>query len=112
VRRTSRGLAALSIAAAASVALAPAATAVTNVDVNCESGASKYLCDVYHDAQAPSTVRWYINGSYVSALDDRTFIGLRSCSGGSYVTVQAVVADATGSTTGSTGFRCNTGPWP
>jgi hypothetical protein len=105
-------LAALSIAAAASVALAPAATAVTYVDVSCESGASKFMCFAYNDAQAPSTVRWYINGNYVSALDDRTFTGLRGCSGGSYLTVQAVVGDVTGSITGSSGIRCNTGPWP
>jgi hypothetical protein len=112
MRRTRLSLAALLPAAAAALALTPAADAVTAVDVHCESGASKYICSAYHDAQAPSTVRWYINGTYVPFLDNRTFTGQRGCSAGSSVNVQAVVSDATGSVTGSGGVICNAGPWP
>ncbi|MFE9744137.1 hypothetical protein ACFYOT_04470 [Saccharothrix saharensis] len=112
MRRTRLSLAALLPAAAAALALTPSANAVTSVDVLCESGGSKYMCFAYHDAQAPSTVRWYVNGNYVPFLDNRTFTGQRGCAAGSYVNVQAVVSDATGSVTGSGGVICNAGPWP
>ncbi|MCE6996951.1 hypothetical protein LZG04_19395 [Saccharothrix sp. S26] len=112
MRRTSLGLAALFSAAAAALSPTPSASAVTQVDVLCESGASRYICSVYDDAQASSTVRWYINGVYSSSLDNRRFTGQRTCAAGRYLDVQVVVSDATGSVTGSGGVICNAGPWP
>ena len=107
-----RTLTALLLSAGAVLASAPAANAVTSVDVQCESGGNQFYCFAYHDAVAPYTVKWYLNGSYVASLDNRTFIGRRGCSGGRTVSVQAVVADATGSVTGTGGVYCNSGPWP
>lgn len=107
-----RSLLALSLAAAASVALAPPANAVTHVDVTCESGGSQYFCLASHDGVAPVAVRWFVNGSHVPALDNRAFTGRRACARGTVVDVRVVVTDATGSATGTGGVHCNSGPWP
>jgi len=107
-----RSLLALSFAALASAALAPPANAVTSVDLSCESGGSLYYCFAHHDAVAPATIRWYVNGSLVSSLNDRTFTGQRTCPRGAVIDIQVVVTDATGSATGSGGPQCHGGPWP
>ncbi|MGA3561877.1 hypothetical protein [Melissospora conviva] len=91
------------------LAIAPAAVAGAAPTVNsvfCESGASKYICDLdYSGAQNPVTIQWYVNGVYTPSLDGRTIVN-RGCSPGTRFTVQATVTDSTGSSTGSHSFVC------
>jgi hypothetical protein len=86
---------------------APAASAHPEITyLSCESGGSTYLCDLeYAYAQEPVTIRWYLNGLYVSNFDNQTYVH-GSCSVNSGYSVTAVVSDIAGSSQASTYFIC------
>ena len=91
------------------ITFAPTASAVTQVDVLCDTGASRYICFVTHDATSPYGVTWRVNGTQVS---NSSMAGLRTCTPHRSYTIEADVTDATGTITGSDGFICNPGVWP
>jgi hypothetical protein len=91
---------------------APAADAVTQADLSCESGASKYLCSVIHDGTSPASIRWKVNGQLVTFLNDKVWTGKRFCEPGRLYDVQVDVTDATGTASGFCAFVCNSGDWP
>lgn len=95
------------------IAFAPASSAVTQVDIACDTGASKYICIVSHDALSPHTITWRINGVEVPSLHNKIGTGgLRSCTANRSYDIQVDVIDSTGTVTGSGGFICNPGAWP
>lgn len=60
----------------------------------CEPFEESYDCDVAHTGgTAPVHVRWFVNGSRKTALDDQLSI-TRSCVGGTNVLVRVEVADS------------------
>jgi hypothetical protein len=94
------------------LATAPAAEAVTQAALSCESGASKYMCSVFHDAVGTPTIRWRVNGQPVTFLNDQVWTGKRFCVAGQLYDVQVDVTDATGTASGFCAFVCNSGDWP
>lgn len=86
---------------------APAASAhPANVEVFCESGASRYYCQVsFTGAHDPTTIHWYRNGSYIPAFDNLSFV-TQSCVVGQWYTLVAVVTDAHGPAQNSYSFEC------
>jgi hypothetical protein len=90
-----------------SALVTPAASAQpTNVSVACTSSSGQYFCWVnYSGAQNPTTIRWYSNGTHISAFDNRTFL-LQTCTLSAFYTVRAVVTDVQGSAEDSYSFTC------
>ncbi|MEU8264510.1 hypothetical protein AB0C02_28290 [Micromonospora sp. NPDC048999] len=104
-----RRLAALSAAALAVVAVTlvpatPAAAAPAIAWHNCESGAATYYCSVgYSGGVSPVYIDWYENGWLVQTGSNDL---MNWCRVDSWLTVEVVVHDGTGSTRSSRYFRC------
>jgi hypothetical protein len=103
---------AILLAAGFALATAPAAKAVTYAAVSCESGGSRYMCTVYHDATEPASIRWYVNGVLTTFLNDEVWTGRRFCEAGRLYDVEARVTDASGTAASYCPFWCNPGDWP
>ncbi|MCP2267648.1 hypothetical protein [Actinokineospora diospyrosa] len=105
----------LVIAATAAAALglaAPPAGAVTSAAVWCESAYTYYTCSVGHDAIAPYTIRWTVNGSPAPSFDNAENTPLTRCSVRVLLDIGVTVTDSTGSRSATTRSRCSSGPWP
>jgi hypothetical protein len=106
---------ATAITAAATIAtlgLAAPAQAHPEVVVRCESAPnSQHGCSVsIRFAVQPVQIRWYINGTHVTKLND-LISWFRGCARGEPVTSKAVVTDATGgSDSDSDTVICGTSP--
>jgi hypothetical protein len=105
----------VTIAAALMIGLAPAvsaqAAAPLGVDVFCESlGRYRVLCErTISGGTAPFTTKWYYNGIYFAAHDNKAFAGF-SCSISGPNSYLAVVTDATGAAASDTsGVGCRSG---
>ncbi|WP_436498703.1 hypothetical protein [Actinokineospora sp. HUAS TT18] len=108
-----RAAAAVAAVAGLSLAAAPQAAAVTSATIeSCESGASQFYCFASAtDIVGTATVRWYLNGTLYTALNDKWFTGLRPCRVTGY-NVRVVVTDAVAQKEDSYFIPCNSGPWP
>jgi hypothetical protein len=108
----------IGIAAAAIIAPAPAhaqaapvTPAAVGVDVFCESlGRYRVLCErTIIGGTAPFTTKWYYNGAYFAAYENKSFTGW-SCTLSGPNQYTAVVIDATGLSAGDTsGVGCRSG---
>lgn len=79
-----------------------------NVWLGCDStGAYKIMCDaVTSGGTAPYTIRWYLNGQYLSSNDNQAHI-TSGCSANRVNYVRAVVSDAAGASRDeSTSVNC------
>lgn len=109
----------ITLTAAAILALAPApaaqasppTTAAVGVDVFCESlGRYRVLCErTIIGGTAPFTTKWYYNGAYFAAYENKAFTGW-SCTLSGPNQYTAVVIDATGlSASDASGVGCRSG---
>jgi hypothetical protein len=103
----------VTVAAALMIPLvpAPAQAATVAVDVFCEAlGRYRVLCErTITGGTAPFTTKWYYNGLYFSAYDNKAFTGF-SCSIPGPNSYMAVVTDATGASASDTsGVGCISG---
>lgn len=106
------GAALLGTAAVVTLAAAPAHAAPTVSQVNCESGASRFICRIAVSGTSGAVqIRWVFNGTPMSAWNDRTLVS-GGCAGNfTNYQVGATVTDATGSTSARGVLTCRTGPW-
>ncbi|MBM7776289.1 hypothetical protein JOD54_006493 [Actinokineospora baliensis] len=103
----------IAVTAVAALGLAaPPASAVTTANVWCETAYTYYTCTVGHDATAPYTIRWAVNGSPAPSFDNAENTPLTRCNVRVVLTIDVTVTDATGSRSASTRSRCSSGPWP
>jgi hypothetical protein len=74
----------------------PVAPVLTNLQ--CDSLTAKFSCDVsFTDSSGTAvTIRWHINGTHITALNDQASITNRSCTEDTIVSVRVVVANAVG----------------
>lgn len=108
----------IGIATAAVIALAaspaqaaPVTPAAVGVDVFCESlGRYRVLCErTIIGGTAPFTTKWYYNGAYFAAYENKAFTGW-SCTLSGPNQYTAVVIDATGlSASDTSGVGCRSG---
>jgi hypothetical protein len=106
------GAALLGAAAVVTLAAAPAQAAPTVSQVECESGASRFICRIAVSGTSGTVqIRWVFNSAPISAWNDRTLVS-GGC-GGNFTNYQvgATVTDATGSTSARGVLTCRTGPW-
>jgi hypothetical protein len=102
------------VAAALMIALAPAparAAASLAVDVFCESlGRYRVLCErTIIGGTAPFNTKWYYNGIYIAAHENKAFAGF-SCTLSGPNSYRAVVSDAGGlSASDTSGVGCRSG---
>lgn len=90
---------------------APARAAAPVVDVFCESlGRYRVLCErTIVGGTAPFNTKWYYNGIYIAAHENKAFAGF-SCSISGPNSYHAVVTDATGASGSDTsGVGCRSG---
>ncbi|WP_431919259.1 hypothetical protein [Nonomuraea jabiensis] len=85
--------------AAATTTAGPAAAtamALTLDEGSCEPLARRFLCSVsYSGAIAPVAIRWFVNGGYIPAYDNKSFVGI-GCQPTVRYDIRAVISDATG----------------
>jgi hypothetical protein len=74
----------------------------------CESGNSRFLCDLFYSSSVAATVTWLVNGNPVPAWHNRTTV-LGACN--SSTTVQAIVQNQYGASLSSKWSGCRSGPW-
>ncbi len=104
----------VAFAAAIMIGLAPAPASAASapvVDVFCESlGRYRVLCErTITGGTAPFYTRWYYNGGYFPAYDNKTFTGW-ACTIGGTNQYMAVVTDAAGlSASDTSGVGCRSG---
>jgi len=106
------GAALLGAAAVVTLAATPAHAAPTVSQVDCESGASRFICLItVSGATGPVQIRWVYEGAPISAWNDRK-LASGGC-GGNFTNYQVgvTVTDATGSTSVRGVVTCRTGPW-
>lgn len=92
-------------------AATPAHAAAPTVDVFCESlGRLHVLCErTITGGTAPFTTKWFYNGNYFAAYDNKQFTGW-SCTLSGPNSYKAVVTDAAGlSATDTSGVGCISG---
>ncbi|HVK24143.1 MAG TPA: hypothetical protein VM677_22550 [Actinokineospora sp.] len=113
LQTVTRAAATVAFAAGLGLVAVPQAGAVTSVTIDfCDSGASQFICEASAaGVVGPATVRWYLNGTLYTALNDKWFTGLRPCRISGYQ-VRVVVTDSVSQKEDSTFIPCNSGPWP
>ncbi|MET9245776.1 hypothetical protein [Nonomuraea sp. NPDC003709] len=83
-------------AAVATTAGPATAMALTLDEGSCEPLARRFLCSVsYSGAIAPVAIRWFVDGGYIPAYDNRSFVGI-GCQPTVRYDIRAVISDATG----------------
>ncbi|MBB5773380.1 hypothetical protein [Nonomuraea jabiensis] len=84
-------------ASAAATTAGPATVMALTLDEgSCEPLARRFLCSVsYSGAIAPVAIRWFVNGGYIPAYDNKSFVGI-GCQPTVRYDIRAVISDATG----------------
>ncbi len=101
--------AALPAAGTASAGPAEVSPAALVATLECESIARRILCSASHSgAVGAVTIHWYVNGSYFSYYDNRTFVGL-GCAPYTVVPVRVVITASNGSDDDSRSTTCQSG---